>query len=218
MARAKKHKHTKPNKKQATPSSVTSVTKTPKEVPPRFRKPSKNEIMFFRIGMLSIALTVVIVTVIFVVNYFKDPEFVGPFDEMQHLTMADLTYIVGDNGDGTYGDFTYFMGREGYEDVYEKLMGNPFIYIYFYRSSDINEDIVQDIESIEGFDTMAFFLVDMDRSANAELLTDPDFAHLGLWENNNHQLITYDIENEDGAFFTLDPTTSQVRITLKKLG
>lgn len=218
MARAKKHNQTKTNKKQTTHAAMTAVTKTPKEVPPRFRKPTKNEIMFFRIGMLSIALTVVIVTVIFVVNYFKDPEIIAPFDEMQHLTLADLEYIVGDNGDGTFGDFTYFMGREGYEDVYEKLMDNQLIYIYFYRSSDSNEEIVQAIADIEGFDTMAFFLVDMDRPANEGLFTDPDFEHLGLWENNNHQLVTYDIEKEDGEFFTLDPNTSQVLITLRKLG
>ncbi|HCB67152.1 MAG TPA: hypothetical protein DEP70_06405, partial [Acholeplasmataceae bacterium] len=119
------------------PKSKAELAKTnPK------REPSKNEVMFFRIGMSVIALTLVILAIVLVIQYFvKQDEETGPFDDYISINANDLLVITQEDEYGVFGDFSYFDGKEVYEDLRTVLYSNDFIYVYFYRSSDINEEL-----------------------------------------------------------------------------
>lgn len=156
------------------------------------REPSKNEILFFRIGMSVIALTLITVAIIFTIEYFmNDEEVPGVYDDYISITSSDLKYLTYDDGSGVYGDFSYFQGKEDYEDLLQLINDNTEIYVYFYRGTVIDDEIKELILSKDLSDK-AFFLIDLDVAGDA--LSGTDFAHLDLDLTRDNLFLTFDVE------------------------
>jgi hypothetical protein len=160
------------------------------------REPSKNEIMFFRLGMSIIALALITVAIIFTVEYFMNKEEEpGVFDDYISITAADLQYLTGyDDNSGVYGDFTYFAGQESYEELFELINTNNEIYIFFYSSSNLNDEVVNAVKDAD-LEGKAFFIVDLD--TEAANLTGANYAHLNLDLERSNLLVTFDIEAQE---------------------
>jgi len=219
MAKKKKATYTKSKEKQVT-TKKSSVLQEQKPA-------SKGEILFFRIGMLIVSLVVVGVIAIFAINYFTndDDEDTNPYEDYITISQTSLDIIVVDNGNNTFGTRDDFQGYEEYEDLLRLLNSNEIIYFYFYHSSDINEDIEEalaaqtDVNGIptytlldenEDEDYLAFFFIDLDSSLNAELFTDDVISHLELDEDADQMLVTFDSENEDAEFFTMESDVDEI--------
>ncbi|MBE0701328.1 MAG: hypothetical protein IH571_06545 [Acholeplasmataceae bacterium] len=179
------------------------------------KEPTKNEIMFFRIGMGVVAITLVALAIFFIVQFFNKDEETGPYDDYIHITADDLVQMTFDREDGTYGDFQYFANKPVYEDVFTKLMSNDFVYVYFYRSSAVHEDIKTAIKGIEGFEDMAFFLLDLDLAVNTGIFENVDISHLGLEATKDNQLLVFDMANEDP--FSLEINANFIVLDLNAL-
>ncbi|KKR02029.1 MAG: hypothetical protein UT26_C0030G0005 [Microgenomates group bacterium GW2011_GWC1_39_12] len=190
------------------PKSKAELAKTnPK------REPSKNEVMFFRIGMSVIALTLVILAIVLVIQYFvKQDEETGPFDDYISINANDLLVITQEDEYGVFGDFSYFDGKEVYEDLRTVLYSNDFIYVYFYRSSDINEELETAILAIEGLSDMAFLFVDLDTETT--LFETPGLEHLNLDDTRDNMLLIFDLNAQE---FQLEIRVSDILIEINKL-
>ncbi|MCF7931362.1 MAG: hypothetical protein K9L02_07630 [Acholeplasmataceae bacterium] len=201
------------NTKNKAPQKSVVVQKTGMKASPK-KEPSKNEIMFFRIGMWAIALTIVVVSIVLLVQHFMTEEEVVPFDDYLHVTVSDLKYITQQDIYGVYGDFSYFDGKDQYEDLRAVLNSNDFVYVYFYRSSDLNLDIKAAIEALVGLEDMAFLFVDLDLADSAGLFTTAEIAHLNLDETKDNMFLIFDINAQS---FQLETRVSDILIEINKL-
>jgi hypothetical protein len=188
VQKANKNKQTKEVKSKDQPVSKQELAKTNKK-----REPSKNEILFFRAGMFVIALTLVTVVIVFTIQYFMNQdEEPGVFEDYISITADDLTYLMGyDANSGVYGDFTYFQGKEDYEDLFDLINQNSEIHIYFYTSTALNDEIVDLIKETD-FEGKAFFLVDL--ATEASKLEGAGYSHLNLDLAKENLLLTFNVE------------------------
>ena len=188
---ANKKNQVKDVKNSSQPKSKAELAKTNTK-----REPNKNEILFFRAGMSVIALTLITVAIIFTIQYFMNKEDEpGVFDDYISITAEDLKNLTGyDENSGVYGDFTYFAGKTEYEDLFDLINTNDKIYIYFYNSTDLNDDIVDAIKD-KNLEGKAFFLVDL--STEASKLSTADYEHLKLDLERNNLFVTFDVENQE---------------------
>lgn len=208
--------------KNSKPVAKTQASKNPKskqelaKTNPK-REPSKNEILFFRIGLMVIALTIITVTIIFIIQYFMDKdEAKGVFDDYQHITASDLRYLTYNHGDSTYGMFDFFMGKEEYEDLYQAITDNNYIYVYFYRASDLNDSIVEQIKAMD-LEGKAFFLINLDTADGQSVFTNGELSHLDLDQSRQQMLLTFDVDGANPQTFRLDSVANQIRITLNTI-
>jgi len=225
MARAqqKKHKSKQKSKNYQKPTkpSMMSSTKQTKEVAPRHREPSKQEIMFFRIGISIIALLVVTVSIVFAIRYFMDQnEEEGPTNQFQHVTAVDLEniFMIDELDTTPYINQDYFRNKDGYEEIFQKLLNNTVYYLFFYRSSQIEDtEYLEALEKITNLDDLPFFFIDLDR--NPGVRTNQKLAHLGLSETHNFQLVIFDMENlnDDESHFTVEIRERDILSALGKL-
>ena len=188
---ANKKNQVKDVKNSSQPKSKAELAKTNTK-----REPTKNEILFFRAGMSVIALTLITVAIIFTIQYFMNKEDEpGVFDDYISITAEDLKNLTGyDANSGVYGDFTYFAGKDEYEDLFDLINQNTKIYIYFYSSSNLNDEIVNLIKETD-LEGKAFFLVDLDSEASK--LTAADYSHLNLDLERTNLLVTFDVELQE---------------------
>ena len=188
---ANKKNQSKDVKNSSQQKSKTELAKTNTK-----REPTKNEILFFRAGMSVIAIALITVVIIFLIQYFMDKEDQpGVFDDYISITAEDLKNLTGyDANSGVYGDFTYFAGKTEYEDLFDLINTNDKIYIYFYNSTDLNDDIVDAIKD-KNLEGKAFFLVDL--STEASKLSTADYEHLKLDLERNNLFVTFDVENQE---------------------
>jgi hypothetical protein len=221
MARAQQKKHKSKQKsknyqKQDKPTMM-SATKKVKEVSPRHREPSKQEIMFFRIGISIIALLVVTVSIVFAIRYFMgETEEEGPMNQFDHVTAVDLEnmFMVDELNTTPYVNEAYFAGK----DILPKLLNNTVYYVFIYRSSLIeNTAYLALIQDITNLDSLPFFLIDLDRNPN--LRTNEKLQHLGMSGTHDFQFIIFDMENlnEDESHFTVWTREKDITIDLEKL-
>ncbi|MBU1143306.1 MAG: hypothetical protein KKH92_06645 [Firmicutes bacterium] len=177
------------NNKPNTAKSKAELAKTnPK------REASKNEILFFRLGISIIALTLITVAIIFTIRYFmnEDEEEVI-YEDLIHITTDDLKYLTYDDGSGVYGDFAHFNGLTDKEDIANVINTNNLIYVYFYRSSAINEEIQALIEALD-LDGKAFLLLDLDKNADVfELAEKGDFT---LDNTRDNMFLIFNVEEQ----------------------
>ncbi len=190
------------------PKSKAELAKTnPK------REPSKNEVMFFRIGMSVIALTLVVLAIVLVIQYFvKQDEETGPYDDYISINTNDLLVITQEDEYGVFGDFSYFDGKEVYDDLRRVLYSNDFIYVYFYRSSAIDEELETAILAIQGLEDMAFLFVDLDTETT--LFETPGLDHLNLDDTRDNMFLIFDLNAQE---FQLEIRVSDILIELNKL-
>lgn len=195
MARVQSNKKAPQQKKGPQNQPTKRQTRVERDtVSPRSRQPTKNEILIFRVGIIAIAITVVIVSIIFATNYFDDDVEPGVYDDYLHITTNDLMGIMVQDGTGI-ADFTYFNGRTGYEDHAERLMNedNTTVYVYLYRSGEINEDIKEALLAVEGIETMSVFLIDLDKVSAENLETLAEYEFTGT----DDETYTIDSESDD---------------------
>ena len=143
---------------KSTVSKKTGMKASPK------REPTKNEIRFFTIGMSVIVLTFLVITAVVLIQYFTAEEEVVPYEDYLHISVSDLKYITQEDDYGVFGDFSYFNGKDEYEDLRAVLNSNDFIYVYFYRSTDLDTDIETAINNIEDVDTLALLFIDFNEN------------------------------------------------------
>jgi hypothetical protein len=175
---------------------------------------SKNEILFYRIGMSLVVLTLITVAIIFTVRYFMDQEEEDMvYEDYIHITQNDLRYLTYDDGTGVYGDFSYFSGLTGYDDLVEAIYSNNIIYVYFYRSSKVSEEIKNKIESLD-LEGMAFFLLDLDDPRNLSVLEMNELSHLNLEANRDNMLLIFNIELQE---FDLEVRTADILAELNRI-
>jgi hypothetical protein len=193
----------------------TNTKQNKQKVEPKRPEMSKKELMFYRGGMLIILLTVIVVTVVLVVRYIATNEQEDkPYENYIQLVNAEVRELTFVRGDGQYGDFTFFYNKPEYAEIARVIDSNDILYFYFYRSSDINDDITEAIKGIEGFEDLAFFFIDIDRLSNRDIFENPDLAHLPLNSTRNHQLIQFNVQTQT---FTSDAIVSWILIELQKL-
>ena len=180
-------------------------------------EPSKNEIMFFRIGIIVIVLTVIIGTVIVLMQYFMTrTEDELPFDDYLHLTTENLAIFVGEDDLGTFGDRDYYLNVEGLEDLHQKINANDILYVYFYRGSDIDQEVVDAILALDNLDELTFLFINLDDNPN--LFDDGRLAFLSLNSEAKHMLLTFDYypENPEDRFVVWSDTRN-ILIDINKL-
>jgi len=212
---------------------VQQIKKEPKKgLLEEQKEPSKNEILFFRIGMIVISAVVIGLVVLFLINHFSSND-EESYEDYLYITHTSLSAMVQDNGDNTYGDFTYFNGIDSYEDLRSLINNNDVIYFYFYYSSNVNEDIedaINNQSAVGGIPTQtllddnedeafaAFLFIDLDSALNGELLGDTDLSMLELNEDADEMLVTFDIYNPDGEFFSMKDDANDIINIINQIG
>lgn len=180
-----------------------------KETNMRQRPLSKGELLLMRIGVAVILMTVaIIVTIVVIATLDKEEEVVLPLENYTHVVSSDLTYIIGDNGSGSFGDFTHFQTDDENDlAIYSILMSsdaeNP-VYILLYRSGDLEDTILTFFTDNE--ETLLLenvLLLDLDDPVNADVFSVQAVLSLGIPQASPQSLITFyvDYNEEKEAFF-----------------
>lgn len=183
----------------------------------RQRPLSKGELLLMRIGVAVILITVaIIVTIVVIATLDNEEETVLPLESYTHIVSSDLNYIIGDNGTGSFGDFTYFQTEDETDrEIYNILMSsdseNP-LYLLFYRSSEIEESLLtffNDNEEVLLLENLLF--LDLDDPQNTDVFTLQSVLSLGVPQSSPQSLITFYVDYNDlekGFFDTVwsDPT------------
>jgi len=188
------------------------------------KEPTKGEIIFFKIGMIAISVAVLAFVAFILINHFTTDDSVVYEDYIQ-ISHSSLTEIVKDNDDTTYGDFTYFNQFEEFDNLRDLINKNDVIYLFFYHSSDYDEDIEAAIENqtmINLIPTVtlmddnedevfvAFLFIDLDSIINESIISDTDLDYLGLDESDDQTLVIFDIYNGDGENFTAEEDAADI--------
>ncbi len=213
MARVQ-NKNTKSNKGNEIKRKVVGK-KELSETNPK-REPSKNEVRFFKIGVWLMALTLVVLAAVLLVQYFTAEAEVGPFDDNIHIDQTELQIITKDNGDGTFGEFSLFPVNEDNKDLRDALNENDVIYIYFYSSSSIDEEIKTVIESLSNIDNIPILFIDLDLAVNETLFENVELAHLNLDADAENMLLVFDLFPED-EFLVLFTNISDILFEINQL-
>lgn len=162
-----------------------------------------------RVGVAVILITVaIIVTIVVIATLDNEEEVVLPLENYTHIVSSDLTYIIGDNGSGSFGDFTYFQTDDEKDlAIHSILMSsdaqNP-LYILLYRSSDLEDTILTFFTDNE--ETLLLenvLLLDLDDPINADVFSVQAVLSLGIPQASPQSLITFyvDYNEEKEAFF-----------------
>lgn len=169
------------------------------------KEPSKQEIMFFRIGIIVISLMITIAAIIMLVTYFMDKEAEQkPFIDEFQITENDLVHLmINDPSFGYVVDQDYFTKYDNYSEWRTLINENDEIYIYLYKSSEVNletETIINE-SNIEG---RAFFFLDLD--VFTTIYENTNLVHLNLLENEPEMLVIFN--TIDQGFETLYSASS----------
>jgi hypothetical protein len=204
-------------------SQAQSKKQVSKETNMRQRPLSKGELLLMRVGVAVILLTVVIiVTIVVIATLDNEEEVVLPLENYTHIVSSDLTYIIGDNGSGSFGDFTYFQTDDENDlEIYSILMSsdaeNP-LYILLYRSGNLEETILTFFNDNEATLLLEnVLLLDLDDPINADVFSVQAVLSLGIPQASPQSLITFyvDYNEEKEAFF--DTVWSDTTNILKSL-
>jgi hypothetical protein len=182
------------------------------------RKLTKNEVLFFRVGVTVVAIGLVVAAIVMIVNYYMGQEDVGPYDDYQHFITEELVAMTQKVNDTTYGDLDYFVGKSDYDDFRTILNENDVFYFYFYDGNNINEDIQAEIESLENISELPLIFVDLSEPYNTELLTNTSLAHLNLDAEADDMLLIYDMQPESvDGFFELETDVNDIIVALQNM-
>ncbi|MGB0534886.1 MAG: hypothetical protein ACPGJL_00085 [Acholeplasmataceae bacterium] len=204
-------------------SQAQSKKQVSKETNMRQRPLSKGELLLMRVGVAVILLTVVIiVTIVVIATLDNEEEVVLPLENYTHIVSSDLTYIIGDNGSGSFGDFTYFQTDDENDlEIYSILMSsdaeNP-LYILLYRSGNLEETILTFFNDNEATLLLEnVLLLDLDDPINADVFSVQAVLSLGIPQASPQSLVTFyvDYNEEKEAFF--DTVWSDTTNILKSL-
>ena len=179
---------------------------------------TKNEVLFFRVGVTVVAIGLVVAAIVMIVNYYMGREEVGPYDDYQHFVTEELVAMTQKINDTTYGDLDYFVGKSKYDDFRVVLNDNDVFYFYFYDGNNINEEIQAEIESLENISDLPLIFVDLSDVLNAELLTNASLSHLNLDAEADDMLLIYDMQPESvDGFFELETDVDDIILALQNI-
>jgi hypothetical protein len=179
---------------------------------------TKNEVLFFRVGVTVVAIGLVVAAIVMIVNYYMGREEVGPYDEYQHFVTEELVAMTQKINDTTYGDLDYFVGKSKYDEFRVVLNDNDVFYFYFYDGNNINEEIQAEIESLENISDLPLIFVDLSDVLNAELLTNASLSHLNLDAEADDMLLIYDMQPESvDGFFELETDVDDIILALQNI-
>ena len=203
------------NKKQQPKKVEIKNNTTTKPVVKKSEKkePSKQEIMFFRIGIIVITLTIVVAAIIMLVTYFMDKETEEtPFLDQLQISEDDLVHLM--INDPTFGyvvDQDYFTKYDNYNECRILISENDEIYIYLYRSSEVNletETIIDDTD----FEGLAFFFLDLD--VFTTIYENANLDHLNLETDASEMLVIFN--TVDQGFETIY-TASSIQLKINTI-
>lgn len=200
------------NKKQQPKKAEIKQTQTTKPVVKKNEKkePSKQEIMFFRIGIIVITLTIAVAAIIMLVTYFMDKETEEqPFTDQLQITEDDLVHLM--INDPTFGyvvDRDYFTKYDNYSEWLAMINSNDEIFIYFYKSSEVNLD-TETIINDKDFEGKTFFFLDLD--VFTTIYENENLEHLNLLVDEPEMLVIFN--TVDQGFETIyEPSSIQLKI------
>ena len=192
----------------------------------RQRPLSKGELLLMRIGVAVILITVaIIVTIVVIATLDNEEDNVLPLESYTHIVSSDLNYIIGDNGTGSFGDFTYFQTEDEIDrEIYNILMSsdaeNP-LYILFYRSGEIEETLLTFFNNNEEVLRLEnLLLLDLDSPENLEVFSQQSVLTLGVPQASPQSLITFYVdynEVEESYFDTVWSDTTNILKSLENL-
>jgi len=192
----------------------------------RQRPLSKGELLLMRIGVAVILMTVaIIVTIVVIATLDNEEDNVLPLENYTHIVSSDLNYIIGDNGTGSFGDFTYFQTEDEIDrEIYNILMSsdaeNP-LYILFYRSGEIEETLLTFFNNNEEVLRLEnLLLLDLDSPENLEVFSQQSVLTLGVPQASPQSLITFYVdynEVEESYFDTVWSDTTNILKSLENL-
>ena len=192
----------------------------------RQRPLSKGELLLMRIGVAVILITVaIIVTIVVIATLDNEEETLLPLESYTHIVSSDLNYIIGDNGTGSFGDFTYFQTEDETDrEIYNILMSsdaeNP-LYLLFYRSGELEEALLtffNDNETALLLENL--LLLDLDDPQNTDIFTLQSVLSLGVPQASPQSLITFYVdynEVEESYFDTVWSDTTNILKSLENL-
>ena len=192
----------------------------------RQRPLSKGELLLMRIGVAVILITVaIIVTIVVIATLDNEEETLLPLESYTHIVSSDLNYIIGDNGTGSFGDFTYFQTEDETDrEIYNILMSsdaeNP-LYLLFYRSGELEEALLtffNDNETALLLENL--LLLDLDDPQNTDVFTLQSVLSLGVPQSSPRSLITFYVdynEVEESYFDTVWSDTTNILKSLENL-
>ena len=192
----------------------------------RQRPLSKGELLLMRIGVAVILITVaIIVTIVVIAKLDNEEETLLPLESYTHIVSSDLNYIIGDNGTGSFGDFTYFQTEDETDrEIYNILMSsdaeNP-LYLLFYRSGELEEALLtffNDNETALLLENL--LLLDLDDPQNTDVFTLQSVLSLGVPQSSPQSLITFYVdynEVEESYFDTVWSDTTNILKSLENL-
>lgn len=203
------------NKKQQPKKVEIKNNTTTKPVVKKSEKkePSKQEIMFFRIGIIVITLTIVVAAIIMLVTYFMDKETEEqPFTDQLQITEDDLVHLmISDTNGGYFIDFDYFTKYDNYSEWQAMIKSNDEIFIYFYKSSEVNLDTETIINDTD-FEGLAFFFLDLD--VFTTIYENANLDHLNLETDASEMLVIFN--TVDQGFETIY-TASSVQLKINTI-
>ena len=218
-------------KKQTfTKKEVTSTKRLTEESSMRDRPLSKGEMLLMRIGVGVIVSTVLVILGIVLISTLNNEEtFMDPLETFTHVTSTELTYLFGyDLESGTYGDFTYFFNSddEDYQAIDAKLQDSTTeeIYVLMYRSSSLDDALLETISTLEeSLLDAAFFVLNLDLVVNETVFENSALSGLDVDPNAETQLITFYIEGKEFSdeqiyfFDTVWKDTRNITISLENI-
>ena len=192
----------------------------------RQRPLSKGELLLMRIGVAVILITVaIIVTIVVIATLDNEEETFLPLESYTHIVSSDLNYIIGDNGTGSFGDFTYFQTEDETDrEIYNILMSsdaeNP-LYLLFYRSGELEEALLTFFNDNEAALLLEnLLLLDLDDPQNTDVFTLQSVLSLGVPQASPQSLITFYVdynEVEESYFDTVWSDTTNILKSLENL-
>ncbi len=158
------------------------------------RELTKNEIMFFRVGVSVIAIGLVVAAIVIIINSYMNGNEKNPYEDYLHFETEELVAMTQRIDNTTYGDLDYFIGKSQFDDFRVILNQYNVFYFYFYSSKNINEEIQETIEGLEDIENLPLIFINLDDPWNVELLENANLTHLNLNTSADDMLLIYDMQ------------------------
>lgn len=216
MNKKKVNPNTKPKVKQNVKPKVTQNKTTAASLVKANKGPSKNEILFFKIGIFVISIGLVVAAIVMIVSFFMNKEEENPYIDYNHFQTDELVEMTKHVTDTIYGELDYFYsGKEQYKDFRVILEQNTVFYFYFYNSTKINEDIQTEIDKLNDVEKLPLLFIDLSKPGNMTMFENEQLAHLKLVKDIDNMLLTYDMEPDSAdERFKLDTKVSDIIATI----
>src|SRR5690554_6073957 len=190
MAKKQTYNANKNQKSKQTKNNVVNKKNQKREL-------TKNEIMFFRIGVSVIAIGLVVAAIVMIVNYYMGNEEVNPYEDYLHFQTEELVAMTQKIDNTTYGNPDYFLGKSEFDDF---------------------RVILNEIEALADIEQLPLIFINLEHTANAALFEEANLSHLGLDAEADDMLLIYDMQpSSTDGFFQLETNVDDIMTELGNL-